>query len=144
MQVSGANDYSTLFQNYKLPTVSQSLLDAKDKVIISEELHLSQDISAGRPSVDSRQGVQNGKESDLPESIEVRTRNVPLEDISLTFNRQEEFGYLGKDSDIHSLDVEQAISSMKKDQVLQQYQYFVGRSQNLIHEDGDGLVFAKF
>ena len=144
MQVSGANDYSTLFQNYKLPTVPQSPLDAKDKVIISEELHLPQDISADRPAADSRLDVQSGKENDLSGSAEVSARNASLEDISLTFNRQEEFGYLGKDSDIHSLDVEQAISSMRKDQVLQQYQYFVGRSQNLIHEDADGLVLAKF
>ena len=29
-------------------------------------------------------------------------------------------------SDIASLDVEKAVSDMKKDQVLQQYQFFVG------------------
>ena len=31
----------------------------------------------------------------------------------------------GKDSDLESLDVQKAISDMEKDQVLQQYQYFV-------------------
>lgn len=35
----------------------------------------------------------------------------------------------GADSDIHSLDVEQALSDMKKDQVLQQYLFFVGNGQ---------------
>ena len=34
----------------------------------------------------------------------------------------------GADSDIRSLDVEQAISDMHKDQVLQQYQFCVGES----------------
>lgn len=32
-------------------------------------------------------------------------------------------------SDIASLDVEQAISDMKRDQILQQYQFFVGESR---------------
>lgn len=52
--------------------------------------------------------------------------NAALEDISVTFNKQDDFGYIGRDSDIHSLDVEKAISDMRKDQILQQYQYFVG------------------
>ncbi len=34
----------------------------------------------------------------------------------------------GADSDIANLDVEKALSDMKKDQVLQQYQFFVGES----------------
>lgn len=41
----------------------------------------------------------------------------------------------GEDSDIANLDVEKALSDMKKDQILQQYQYFVGESkagENLI------------
>ena len=52
--------------------------------------------------------------------------NAALEDISITFHKQDDFGYIGRDSDIHSLDVEKAISDMRKDQILQQYQYFVG------------------
>lgn len=36
----------------------------------------------------------------------------------------------GVDSDIVSLDVEKALSDMKKDQILQQYQFFVGESQS--------------
>ncbi len=35
----------------------------------------------------------------------------------------------GVDSDIANLDVEKALSDMKKDQVLQQYQFFVGESK---------------
>lgn len=79
-----------------------------------------------------------------PEPVLQTRQDAALEDISLTFNRQDDFGYLGKDSDIHSLDVERAISDMRKDQVLQQYQYFVGRSQNLFARSTDGVVLAKF
>lgn len=35
----------------------------------------------------------------------------------------------GADSDINSLDVDRAIFDMQRDQVLQQYQFFVGESQ---------------
>lgn len=35
----------------------------------------------------------------------------------------------GVDSDIANLDVQKALSDMKKDQVLQQYQFFVGESK---------------
>lgn len=35
----------------------------------------------------------------------------------------------GTESDIMSLDVEKAISDMKKDQVLSQYQFFVGETE---------------
>lgn len=59
-------------------------------------------------------------------SLQEQKPNAPLEDISITFHKQDDFGYIGRDSDIHSLDVEKAISDMRKDQILQQYQYFVG------------------
>ena len=35
----------------------------------------------------------------------------------------------GADSELMSLDVEKAISDMKRDHVLQQYQFFIGESQ---------------
>lgn len=35
----------------------------------------------------------------------------------------------GVDSDIANLDVEKAISDMKKDQILMQYQFFIGESK---------------
>lgn len=35
----------------------------------------------------------------------------------------------GVDSDITNLDVEKAVSDMKKDQVLQQYQFFIGEKK---------------
>ena len=58
--------------------------------------------------------------------VQEQNSNAPLEDISITFHKQDDFGYIGRDRDIHSLDVEKAISDMRKDQILQQYQYFVG------------------
>lgn len=69
-----------------------------------------------------------------------------LENISLTFQQNESFDYIGQDKNILNLDVEQAISDMKKDSILQEYQYFVGSSQNIFQsqQTDDGIVIPKF
>lgn len=55
-----------------------------------------------------------------------RSRAADLKNISLTFNKEESFDYIGSESSLANLDVQKAISDMQKDQILQQYQYFVG------------------
>jgi len=71
-----------------------------------------------------------------------KTKPADLENISLTFNKEEDFGYIGKDASIKSLDMEKAISDMKKDGILEEYQYFVGSSKNLDF-GADGIVIPK-
>lgn len=73
---------------------------------------------------------------------EQKTKLARLEDISLTFNKEESFDYLEADSSVKSLDMQKAISDMRKDTVLQEYQYFVGSSKDLINSE-DGIVIAK-
>ena len=70
-----------------------------------------------------------------------RPKTTNLENISLTFNKDEDFGYIGNDSDIMKLDMEKAISDMKKDQAFEQYQFFVGSGKTMQNEDGS--VFLK-
>lgn len=72
-----------------------------------------------------------------------RSRTTDLENISLTFNKEESFDYLGSESSLMNLDMQKAISDMKRDSVLQEYQYFVGRSQNLFINPADGIVLPK-
>ena len=78
--------------------------------------------------VASSEQINSGNPGAAKEEAPVQEQksNAPLEDISITFHKQDDFGYIGRNSDIHSLDVEKAISDMRKDQILQQYQYFVG------------------
>lgn len=45
-----------------------------------------------------------------------------------TYQPNQEYEMKGVDSDIYNLDVQQALSDMQKDQVIQQYQFFVGRN----------------
>lgn len=42
------------------------------------------------------------------------------------YNPDQVYSMKGENSDIRSLDVQKAISDMQKDQVIQQYHYFVG------------------
>lgn len=71
-------------------------------------------------------------------------KDAELEDISLTFNKQEGFDYIGRDSDIRGLDMRKAISDMQKDKVIQQYNFFVGSAKNLVENSPDGTVLTKW
>ncbi len=126
-----SNIYSNILQNYHVPTIPTVSVEAVRK----------QDAMQGQmqPAV----GVNT---YETPATPQVRKPDASIEDISITFNRQDDFGYLGQDSDIHSLDVERAISDMQKDRMLQQYQYFVGSAKE-VYEGGhaaDGIVVPKF
>ncbi len=89
------------------------------KTVIVEE-------TGAESRVASSEQINAGKAGQATEQTLKPYANAALDDISLTFHKQDDFGYIGRDSDIHSLDVEKAISDMRKDQILQQYQYFVG------------------
>ena len=72
-------------------------------------------------------------------------RIADLGQVSLTFNKEDSFDYIGMDSNPENLDMQKAISDMQKDQILQGYQYFVGSAGGLY--DGmpaeDGMVVLK-
>ncbi len=72
-----------------------------------------------------------------------RPKNVDLDNVSMSFNKQESYGYIGKDRDVSLLDMEKAISMMRQDSALQDYQYFVGSSKDIFNSE-DGRVIAKF
>ena len=133
MNIGSVNSTGNLADSYR--TLSIPYIQAEEPAKISRV-----DNVAENRIVVSEANVHEA----APEPVSRPRQDAALEDISLTFNRQEDFTYLGKDSDIYSLDMERAISDMKKDQVLQQYQYFVGRSQNLLTQSADGIVLAKF
>lgn len=128
MGISGINDHGSLIQGYQVPALPKPHLGAL------QDTGLEKESAAAVPALDIHEETS---------AVVLPGRGAQLEDISITFNKQEAFGYLGQDSDIHSLDVERAISDMKKDQVLQQYQYFVGSVRNLPAEEEDGAVLAK-
>ena len=135
MGISNITDYSSMFANYRvpvIPSVNMEQLESEKQVAAVE----SSKVSASAP-----------QDIDLSiEEIKPQKSPVNVNDISLTFNTGDDYGYIGKDSDIGGLDMQKAISDMQKDQVLQQYQYFVGNSENFLSKNSsdDGSVFLKF
>lgn len=91
---------------------------------IKAEALRSQQIAEAQPTISLQQ----------PEEPQVTVTGVPVEqnfdsyDFAQTYRPGETYELKGKDSDLESLDVQKAVSDLGKDQVLQQYQYFVGSS----------------
>lgn len=83
---------------------------------------------------------------DTQQVEDTRSRTADLENISLNFNAGDTYDYIGKDSDLSLLDMDQVLSDMKKDSVLDQYRYFVGDASNVGAQpglEGDGVVIMK-
>lgn len=86
--------------------------------------------------------VQQGNSEDTLPSYEGRerkildTKDVISNAVENHMNRDKDL--IGRTKDIQQLDVERAISGMRKDSILQEYQYFVGGFNN-----SDGSVKIK-
>lgn len=123
--MSGFGGVSSYYNRaYEIPTVTPEEVKKQDELQQEKQ-------SVIQPEVAKQQVVDN------------RTRSADLENISLTFNKEESYDYLGSESNLADLDMQKAISDMKRDSVLQEYQYFVGNSQNLFINSADGLVIPK-
>lgn len=65
-------------------------------------------------------------------------------DYSLTFLKNNDYSNFSPESSLGSQDMQQAISDMHKDSILQEYQYFVGSAQNVVqYASEDGTVIQK-
>lgn len=101
---------------------------------------------------ESEKRTNSGVSTENPEGKAAEQRRpvsqITPEDLPLKFNRGEDYSYIGKDRDLANLDMQKAISDMKKDSMLQQYQFFIGRSNNLAEGKAiplkDGIVIPKF
>lgn len=71
-----------------------------------------------------------------------RPKFANLNEVSISFNRQENYDYIGKDRDTSLLDMQKAVSDMRQDTVLSDYRYFIGNT-NSIFQSEDGIVVAK-
>ena len=89
-----------------------------------------------------KENTEAAKPSVTIEPIEDRRpKSVDPNEVSLSFNINNDYGYIGKDKDLSLLDMEQAISMMRQDSILQDYQYFVGSSKDIFNSE-DGRVIA--
>lgn len=139
MTVGGIHD--ALYNNYNIQQTQTTYVDRPDRAgrQIEEPGHSKQpDITAQRDDLTLTQEPESARENQAG-------RVADLEQVSLTFNREDSFGYIGTDSDLNNLDMQKAISDMQKDQILQNYQYFVGSAGSLLGgmPTEDGMVVMK-
>lgn len=120
------------YQNYQRPEIRQ----------VTEEEVRRQDQEQQQAAL-QQETTAYSRLSDLS-ARDTRAKAADLENISLTFNKSDSFDYLGSESGLENLDVMKAVSDMRKDEVLQEYQYFVGSSQNVTFQSEDGIVIPKF
>ena len=132
MTIGGFSDISFLYRPYdayRIPTADTQKSET-----------LGQNITSKQQAVVSEAPVAKAEEATVP----VERKNTALEDVSLTFLKDDTYDMIGSESDLNKLDMQKAISDMQKDKILQDYNYFVGSSvmqQRNISEDG--VVVAK-
>lgn len=128
----GITDYGSYFRNYRIPDISEV---SPGQIKQQEQLKPDDVQLQDKKVIEEKEPVRNPA-----------AKNADLENISLKFNNGEDYGYIGMDSDIEKLDMQKAISDMKRDSILWQYQYFVGSAQNILSENRfeDGIVVPKF
>ena len=99
MNVGMVNGYIGI-ENYKMPNITKA-----------EEVNPQ----ISEPTAENVTHIQE----------ERNTVFTDLEDISIGFNKQDNFSYIGKNADIEQLDMQRAISDMQRDNLFHQYQFFV-------------------
>lgn len=122
---TGFNSMQTYYKSQEIPTITPEEVKNKEQ----QPQAVQQNVAA----------VESVNE---PVAEDNRSKTADLENISLTFNKDETFDYIGSESGLAGLDMQKAISDMKKDAVLQEYQYFVGSSKDFFRPE-DGMVIPK-
>ena len=130
MTISGvSNAYS--YANYtKRIDTSSTDADVSQISQVNQPLPVESSISA------DDQPQQQATEMPKP----MRTGN--LEKIIFDFKKNNEFNLVGAQSKAEDLDVDMALSNMKKDSVLDQYKFFV-KSSLVSDQDGSVRQVAK-
>lgn len=134
MAINLFSDYGGFYNSYKVMDIPQvGLEDVKKQ---------DAEIKAAEAAVPQIPVVNEIK----AETPDLRSKTADLDNISLTFNASDDFSYLGSDFEIEKLDINKAIDDMRKDKILEDYQYFVGAPNDLTNtfSNEDGKVFLKF
>lgn len=130
--------YGGLYSNYKvtdIPKVDIETVKKQDELAKQAETALPIENQVNVPEIETPKASEDN-----------RSRIANLEDISLNFNAGDDFSYIGSGSDTGFMDMQKAISDMRKDKILEDYQYFVGSAKDLkdTFANDDGKVFLKF
>ena len=133
MTINGLSDFGGLYNSYSVRDIPKVDLET-----VKQQDALKEQEAQKLPEI-----VEVPKEPAVPDN---RSRVADLDNISLNFNTGDDYSYIGSDFELNNLDMEKAISDMKKDKMLADYQYFVGSAANLneTFANEDGKVLVKF
>lgn len=134
MAINLYSDYGGFYNNYKVVDIPKVDLEAVSKQEEVKKIENSASMAVEVPVINK------------PEVPDNRSKMADLDNISLNFNAGDDYSYIGSDFEIEKLDIQKAISDMKKDKILEDYQFFVGDNEGMTNtfEDEDGSVFLKF
>ncbi len=109
MNISGIRPYSGFYNVNSISQANQNLKPVEEAPAISQE-------KEGVSLSVSRQSAEAAKSRQTFGSYDYANQYRPTENFEIRSDK----------SDLRSLDVEKAISDMRKDEAIQQYQVFVG------------------
>ncbi len=134
MSIDRIGQYGSFYSQYKMPEIPSVSMEEVRKQ--DQETMMQQaEKSIAAPQIAYTDASQNQA-----------PRMADLENVSLSFNVNETYDYIGRDAGLENLDIMRAISDMQKDKVLEQYQYFVGPKElagNVVAATPDGMVVQK-
>ena len=136
MALNGLNGYISNYNAYNIPSALDNSQARPDATLNQQS-----------KTTGSEQQKSEDKKGGLDLTVEVPAReNASIENVAISFgqydgNSIDLFGDMG----LASRDMKQAISGMQKDQLLHQYQYFVGKDlsgqqSNIVAGTEDGVV----
>ena len=104
-------------------------------------IRLRDTLSEVKPVQEEVKPIETAKVS-LEEQVAARPgKLIGLEDISISFNKNDDFDLIGTTSDITNLDVEKAVSISKRDDILNSYK--TSETQVPVYAGEEGIVVAK-
>ena len=134
MEIQSFDKYSGLYSNYQYKSIPA----------VDTETVKKQDAKKNIEVNDSLETLKNDYAS-VQRTVDTRSKSANLQDVSLSL-KIDDFDFVGKDSFIESLDLQKMVSDVKKDQVLDEYNYFVGSAKGsspVYNGNDDGMVFQK-
>ena len=127
MRIGNYFDHSQIYNDYSSLKVRESLAEIKKP----------EEVKASEESLNAA----SAQEKAASESAVKRERLLGLEDISITFNKNDDFDIIGKTSDITDLDLQKAVSISKKDDILNNYK--TAENALPVYAGEEGTVIAK-
>ena len=105
-------------------------------------IKLRDTLSEVKPAQEEAVKAQPSGKVSLEEQVAARpTKLIGLEDISISFNKNDDFDLIGTTSDITNLDIEKAVSLSKRDDILNSYRS--AEPQAPVYSGEEGTVIAK-